>query len=132
MSAGPLAGIGHLTILDVAPPDWVTLAHDAGFDAVSIRAAVAGPGEEPWPMQVGSPMLAETMRRLDDTGVRVLDIEIVRLTPETVPSGYRPLFETGAQLGAQFVNVIAVLVFVGFHLDMLVFVFKVLIVVFWF
>jgi sugar phosphate isomerase/epimerase len=102
-----LVGIGHLTMLDIAPPDWVTLAHEAGFDAVGIRAAVAGPGEEPWPMAVGSPMLAETMRRLDDTGVRVLDVEIVRLTPETVVSGYRPLFETGAQLGAKVVNVIA-------------------------
>jgi DNA-binding IclR family transcriptional regulator len=25
----PLVGIGHLTILDTAPPDWVSLAHDA-------------------------------------------------------------------------------------------------------
>ena len=36
----PLVGIGHLTMLDTAPPDWVSLAHDAGFDAVGIRAAV--------------------------------------------------------------------------------------------
>ena len=33
----PLVGIGHLTMLDTAPPDWVSLAHDAGFDAVGIR-----------------------------------------------------------------------------------------------
>jgi hypothetical protein len=26
----PLVGIGHLTMLDTAPPDWVSLAHDAG------------------------------------------------------------------------------------------------------
>ena len=33
----PLVGIGHLTMLDVAPSDWVSLAHEAGFDAVGIR-----------------------------------------------------------------------------------------------
>jgi hypothetical protein len=42
----PLVGIGHLTMLDTAPPDWVSLAHDAGFDAVGIRAAPIGPTEE--------------------------------------------------------------------------------------
>jgi hypothetical protein len=47
----PLVGIAHLTILDTAPPDWVSLAHEAGFDAVGIRAKAerigAWPGEEP-------------------------------------------------------------------------------------
>jgi sugar phosphate isomerase/epimerase len=100
-------GIGHLTMLDVAPPDLVTVAHDAGFDAVGIRAATIGPAEQVWPMAVGSPMLAETRRRLDDTGLRVLDVEIVRLTPATEPRGYGALFETGAALGARFVNVLA-------------------------
>ncbi len=99
-------GIGHLTMLDIAPPDWVTLAHEAGFDAVGIRAAVAGPGEEPWPISPGSPMLAETLARLRDTGVRVLDTEIIRLTPETTVAEHRPLFEVGAELGARFVNLI--------------------------
>jgi hypothetical protein len=79
-----LVGIGHLTMLDAAPPDWVSLAHDVGFDAVGIRAAAIGPTEEEWPMRAGSPMLAETLRRMDDTGVRVLDAELVRIDPQTV------------------------------------------------
>jgi sugar phosphate isomerase/epimerase len=101
----PLVGIGHLTMLDTAPPDWVSLAHDAGFDAVGIRAAAIGPTEEEWPMRVGSPMLAETLRRMDDTGVRVLDAELIRIDPQTVIATYEPLFETGAALGASFLNV---------------------------
>ena len=102
-----LVGIGHLTILDTAPPDWVSLAHDAGFDAVGIRAAAIGPTEEEWPMRAGSPMLAETLRRMDDTGVRVLDAELVRIDPQTVVGRYEPLFETAAALGASFINVMA-------------------------
>jgi len=101
----PLIGIGHLTILDTAPPDWVSLAHDAGFDAVGIRAAAIGPTEEEWPMGVGSPMLAETLRRMADTGVRVLDAEIIRIDPHTVIAKYEPLFETAAALNASFINV---------------------------
>ena len=101
----PLVGIGHLTMLDTAPPDWVSLAHDAGFDAVGIRAAAIGPTEEEWPMRAGSPMLAETLRRMADTGVRVLDAEIIRINPQTVIATYEPLFETAAALGASFINV---------------------------
>jgi hypothetical protein len=101
----PLVGIGHLIMLDTAPPDWVSLAHDAGFDAVGIRVAAIGPTEEEWPMRVGSPMLAETLRRMDDTGVRVLDAELVRIAPQTAVARYGPLFETAAALGASFINV---------------------------
>ncbi len=103
----PLVGIGHLTMLDIAPPDWVSLAHDVGFDAVGIRAAAIGPTEEEWPMRTGSPMLAETLRRMADTGVRVLDAELVRIDPQTVVAKYEPLFETAAALGASFINVMA-------------------------
>jgi len=103
----PLVGIGHLTMLDTAPPDWVSLAHDAGFDAVGIRVAAIGPTEEEWPMRAGSPMLAETLRRMGDTGVRVLDAELIRIDPKTVIAKYEPLFETAAALGASFLNVMA-------------------------
>ena len=106
-STGPPVGIGHLTMLDVAPPEWVSLAAAAGFDAVGIRTAAVGPTEEPWPMAVGSPMFEETLRRLADTGIRVLDVELVRLTPGTDPAGYGQLFDGGARLGAGFVNVMA-------------------------
>jgi sugar phosphate isomerase/epimerase len=99
-------GVGHLTMLDIAPPEWVSLAHAAGFDAVGIRAAVAGPDEEPWPISPGSPMLRETLARLRDTGMRVNDVEIIRLTPDSRPEPYQPLFEVGAALGARFVNII--------------------------
>ncbi len=94
-------------MLGMASPDWVSLAHDASFDAVGIRAAAIGPTEEEWPIRPGSPMLAETLRRMGDTGVRVLDAELVRLAPQTVIASYEPLFETAAELGASFLNVMA-------------------------
>jgi sugar phosphate isomerase/epimerase len=58
-------------------------------------------------MAPGSPMLADTRRRLEDTGVVVNDVELVVLAPHTDVATYRPLLEAGAVLGARFVNVIA-------------------------
>jgi len=108
MTAGsPPVGMGHLTMLDIAPPDWVTVAHEAGFDAVGIRVAAVGPTEAAWPMTLGSAMLTETLRRMDDTGVRVLDVELIRLNPRTVVAEHESLFESGAKLGATFLNVMA-------------------------
>ena len=98
-------GVGHLTILDAAPPDLVRLAHEAGFEAVGIRIGVASPTEEPWPMRPGSPMLAETLAALSGTGTAVQDVEIVVITPDTQANGFDELFEVGARLGARFLNV---------------------------
>ncbi len=84
-----------------APDD----AAQAGFEAVGLRIEVASPAEERWPMGDGSPMLAETRRRLSDTGLVVQDLEIIRVTPQTEPARQRPLFEIGAALGARFFNV---------------------------
>jgi sugar phosphate isomerase/epimerase len=98
--------VDHLTLLDVAPPDFVALAAEAGFDAVGLRIAPATAAESPWPMSPGSRMLVETVRRCRDTGVTVLDTEAIRLTAEGDVSAAGPVLETAATLGARFVNAI--------------------------
>src|SRR6266852_409443 len=98
-------GIDHLTLLQVTPPELVTIASETGFDAIGIRVATAGPGEEPWPITVGSPMLEETLRRLQDTGVQVLDVEVIRLGPEIKRQDYQAVLEVGGRLGARFINI---------------------------
>jgi sugar phosphate isomerase/epimerase len=46
-------------------------------------------------------MIRETRQRLDDTGLSVLDIEVLRLRPDTrVRDDFGPFLETGAYLGA--------------------------------
>ena len=54
MNASPRVGIDHLTLLDISPPELVTIAGEVGFDSVGLRRC-RDPGEEPWPMAVGSP-----------------------------------------------------------------------------
>jgi hypothetical protein len=64
-----VTGLEHLTLLGVPPPDLVTVAAEAGFSAVGLRVSPATDGERPWPMNPGSPMLAETALRCADPGI---------------------------------------------------------------
>lgn len=103
----PRLGIAHLTMLDVPPPELVSVAADAGFDFIGIRVSPATFAEEVYPMSAGSPMLRETVRRMACTGVRVTDIEVFALGPETGGEAWLPILESGAELGARMLNVVA-------------------------
>ena len=92
--------LDHLTLLDIAPPDFVTLAAGAGFDAVGLRIAPATADESPWPMSPGSRMLADTVARCRDTGVTVLDTETIRLTPRTDLAAAEAVIQAAAELNA--------------------------------
>lgn len=99
--ARPIA-LAPLTVLELGPPELVTCAADAGFDGVGLRL-IRATDEEPLRPTIGdTPVIRETRRRLDDTGVFLLDIEVLRLRPETrVRDEFGPFLETGAYLGAR-------------------------------
>jgi sugar phosphate isomerase/epimerase len=94
-------GIAPMTILELGPDEMVTVAADAGFDFVGLRLINATP-EEPVRETIGlTDLIRETKARLDHTGLELVDIEILRLKPETnVRADYEAVFETGAFLGA--------------------------------
>ena len=79
--------LSHLTVLEVGPPDLITLAADAGFSSVGIRLNSPMPGGIAYPLQDGGE-IAETRRRMADRDVEVLDVEVVRLGPETLVASY--------------------------------------------
>jgi hypothetical protein len=84
-----------LTVLELAPPDMVSCARDAGFDCVGLRL-IPATAEEPQHAMVGdTPLVRDTERRLRDTGIRVLDVEIFRLRADTKAADY----EAGARDG---------------------------------
>lgn len=93
-------GLAALTVLELTPPEMVSCAVDAGFDCVGLRLIPATPQEVQHPMVGDTPLVRETERRLKDTGMHVLDIEIFRLRPETVVADYEAALATGARLGA--------------------------------
>lgn len=100
--------LAHLTVLDTTPPELVTVAAAAGFRTVGIRlTATPSVGVPPYDCLHEGPMLRETLRRLEDTGVSVLDTEFLRFEPEQpvgIPEGF---LEVSARLGAKHVLVMS-------------------------
>lgn len=93
--------LSHLTVLEVGPPDLVTLAADAGFSSMGLRLVSPMPGGVAYPLVPGSVAMAETRRRMADRGVRVFDVEVVCLVPDTDVATFSAMFEAAAELGAE-------------------------------
>jgi sugar phosphate isomerase/epimerase len=98
----PLA-LAHLTVLDASPPDLVSAAAAAGFDSVGLRIVPPLPGEPVFPLLEDASLLKQTRQRLADTGLRVLDVEAIWLTPQADVSTLRPALELANALGASYV-----------------------------
>ena len=94
-------GLAALTVLELSPPDMVSCAADAGFDCVGLRLIPATPEEVQHAMVGDTPLVRETQRRLEATGIQCLDVEIFRLKPETRVSDFEAALATGARLGAR-------------------------------
>jgi sugar phosphate isomerase/epimerase len=93
--------LAALSAIECAPPELVTVAATAGFNAVGMRLLPARATDAPPPIIGDTPMRRETLQRMTDTGISVLDIEVIWLQPEMRPTDYEAMFETGAVLGAK-------------------------------
>jgi sugar phosphate isomerase/epimerase len=92
--------LAALTVLELSPPDMVTCAAEAGYSHVGIRLLPATPTEPRYDIVGDTPLLREVERRLADTGVKVLDVEIFRIKPDTRVADYEAAIATAARLGA--------------------------------
>jgi sugar phosphate isomerase/epimerase len=103
-----LLSLAHLTVLDTTPAELVEVAAAAGFRSVGIRlTATPSVGVPPYDILRDGPVLRDTLRRLGDTGVSVLDTEFLRFEPDQpigVPEGF---LEVSARLGAKNVLVMS-------------------------
>lgn len=103
---GRLISLAHLTVIELTPPDVIVAAHEAGYSHASLRLAPSSPGTEAQHPMIGdTPMFRQTVRRMADTGVQLLDFEILRINRGTRVADFLPVIETGAKLGGSFVLV---------------------------
>ncbi|MDR5739608.1 MULTISPECIES: sugar phosphate isomerase/epimerase [unclassified Caballeronia] len=97
--------LSALTVLELTPPQMVECAAQAGYDFVGLRLLPATETEVRHEIVGATPLKRETLAALRDTGIGVLDTEILRLRPDTNVADYAPMLDTAAELGARFVLV---------------------------
>ncbi|KEA65791.1 Sugar phosphate isomerase [Marinobacterium lacunae] len=99
-NARPYA-LGPLTVLELSAPEIISVAADAGYDAVGLRLLPSTPGGIYHPLIEDRALLERTLTRMRDTGIRVFDLEIVRIGPQFDVNALQAFLDTGAELGAQ-------------------------------
>ncbi len=97
--------LAQLIALPYTPPQLVQLAADVGCGACGIRILPSAPGGVHHALVSNAAMLRETQARIEDTGVRVLDLEIIRIDPNFDARAYGKFFEVGAVLKARHILV---------------------------
>ncbi|MGR3911508.1 sugar phosphate isomerase/epimerase [Burkholderia sp. SR8] len=97
--------LAALTVLELDPAQMVQCAAEAGYQHVGLRLLPATEAEVQHEIVGDTPLRRETLAALRDTGISVLDVEILRLKADTDIVAYGPVLETAAELGARYVLV---------------------------
>ena len=95
--------LAHLTILGCTPPEMTYIAARTGYDFVSLRLIPMGVPGEAACLPQEKQMIRETKAALDETGIKLLDIELARILADIDPKTYLPAMEAAAELGARHV-----------------------------
>ncbi|HAT1645194.1 TPA: TIM barrel protein [Raoultella planticola] len=94
--------LAALTVLDVPPPEQVRIAAQTGFTHVGLRLLPATPTDPDYNMLGDTATVRATLAALMETGIRVSDVEIVRLTSDfSLNARLERFLETAARLGAR-------------------------------
>ena len=97
--------LAYLSVHRCTAPEAMALAADLGCGFVGLRLAPVAPGGAYQPLLGRSDILREARAIQRDTGVGVMDLEIVRINADFDVAAHQELLETGAALGARAVLV---------------------------
>lgn len=101
MTDQPIYSLAHLTLIECSAPELVYIASRVGYDAVSLRFIPMNiPGEFVCLPQDNS-LVDATKTALKTTGIKVLDMELARITDDCDPLTFEPAMSLGAELGAR-------------------------------
>lgn len=94
--------LAQLTVLEASPPELIRIAGNAGYDFVGLRLLEVTGGDA-WPLARDPQLMRATRDAMAAHDVGILDVELVRLQPETNIAALRPTVEAAAELGARHV-----------------------------
>ncbi|MEQ8779814.1 MAG: sugar phosphate isomerase/epimerase [Roseibium album] len=97
----PLYSLAHLTLISTTVPELIYIAARAGYDAVSPRLIPMHVDGEFTQSPVNRAQVQAAKTALSTTGLKVLDIELARITEDCDPRSFERALELGGELGAK-------------------------------
>jgi sugar phosphate isomerase/epimerase len=88
-----------LTLLPCTPLELIDAALDAGFDAIGVRLTPVLSTDID--VMADASLRRAIQARLSSTNLKVLDIEVVRISPATNVADLRPMLQYASDLGAR-------------------------------
>ena len=99
--------LAYLTVHQATVSEAIEIASELGYGYVGLRLQPNAPGAPHQSFIHDSKAQSEALARMSDTGVRVFDLEIIRIGEQFNPASHLPLLEAGANLQARAVLVAA-------------------------
>ncbi len=97
--------LAFLTVSELGPVEAIRVAAETGYSKVGLRILPAAPTEGEYALLTDDALLAEARRALDETGIEVADVEIVRLKAENDWDLFDRFCDRAAALGGKHVLV---------------------------
>jgi len=101
-----LLSLAHFTVVDADPLTLIDAAWAGGFDAVGLRIVPPFPTDHVFPVIGDAGMIRTIQRRLEETGIRVFDVEAIWLRPDSNVAALEPALDVAVALGAGYVIVV--------------------------
>ncbi|QCI65357.1 sugar phosphate isomerase/epimerase family protein [Phreatobacter stygius] len=98
--SGRRLSLAHLTVIDAGPVELIRAAAAGGFDHVGLRIVAPTASDRIVPVIGDETMIRAILDAMAATGVSILDVEAIWLTPDTDPAAFTAIAETAARLGA--------------------------------
>jgi sugar phosphate isomerase/epimerase len=95
--------LAHLSMIAVPPARLASVAAQAGFELTGFRLTPSPSTGVDHGVLGDDRALADLRRAVDDAGVGILDVEVIRMKPPGAAEDPRPLLEAAAALGARYV-----------------------------
>ncbi len=93
--------LAALTVLELSPPEVVQCASLAGYSHVGLRLLPVTQREPSYDILGDTPLRRELQRVIAATGIKICDVEFMRLDADVDIKSFQPLLETAAVLGAR-------------------------------
>jgi sugar phosphate isomerase/epimerase len=93
--------LSFLTCLGAGPEQAIDAAAHAGYDFVGVRLLPAAPGGIAFPLMEEPARVKDLVQRMQDGGIGLFDVEMIRIGPDFDPFPYLPFLDCAARLGAK-------------------------------